>query len=256
MIKSLLASSVATLLLAGTAIAAAPSAPTSLRIESEDQFVRDYGDLVERAAPGVYQIVKGPLAGKTIAMGEAGLAYDLAGLRARTPNSLRERLLIKKRIKRLEHAGARFATLRELQSRGGAKLASYGTLPCWYHNWSNGTQTYYYAVAFVNATAEYYLDNGGGGLNYYYARASASASGHVATPPNVPYWSGVISTSALAWNHHTGALVQRYGYGSATAVSTGYVYSGPDFSHDLGASATVEGEGDCFGYVSISDALN
>lgn len=68
--------------------------------------------------------------------------------------------------------------------------------------------------------------------------------------------SGVVSTFALAWNHNTGVLVQRSGYGSSSSVSTGDVYSGPAFSHNLDASSTVEGEGDCVGYLSIDDHLN
>lgn len=252
--KTLLTTTLAALCTLPAAAADRP-ADGSLRIESEAQFARDYGDLVERAGPGVYQIVKGPLAGKTIAMGEAGLAYDLAGLRARTANSLRERMWIKARIKHLEQVGARFATLRTLPARGIAKVSSFGTLPCVYHNPRTNIATFYLGSTYVNATAQYYLDNGGGGLNPYYARAAAAASGVVSPPYGVPYGSGVMSAFALAWNHNSGALVQRFGYGPNASAATGFVYSGPDFSHNLEASASVEGEGDCYGYVSISDTL-
>lgn len=57
-------------------------AADSLRIESEVQFVRDYGDQIEQVGPGVYQVVSGDLAGKTVAIGETGLEYDLNAQRA------------------------------------------------------------------------------------------------------------------------------------------------------------------------------
>lgn len=253
--KISLAASLASLLLAGNALAADAPKANGFRIESEGQFARDYADSVERIDAGVYLVTKGPLAGKTITMGEAGLAYDLAALRARVPESLRERAQIKSRIKRLEGVRTRYAALHTLQSRSAAKASTSSSLPCVYYNPRNGTPTYYSAFAYVNATAEYYMSNGGGGLNYYYARASATASGTVNRPGNVPYGSGVLSAYAIAWNHQTNVMVQQFGYGPSASAGTGYVYSGPAFSHDLEAAAGVEGEGDCYGYVSISDAL-
>ena len=48
----------------------------------------------------------------------------------------------------------------------------------------------------------------------------------------------------------------RGAHGPALASrTTGYVYGGPAFFHDLFASANVTGEGDCYGYVSISDSM-
>lgn len=41
----------------------------------------------------------------------------------------------------------------------------------------------------------------------------------------------------------------------SASASTGYVYSGPAFSHNLTAKAAVYGMGNCFGYVSISDTM-
>lgn len=253
--KISLAASLASLLLAGNALAADAPKQDGFRIESEAQLVGDYGDQLERMAPGVYQIVKGPLAGKTISLGETGLAYDLAALRARIPESLRERAQIKSRIKRLEGVRARYATLRTLQSRSAAKASTSSSLPCVYYNPRTGTPTFYSAFAYVDATAGYYMSNGGGGLNYYYARASAGASGTVNRPYNVPYGSGVVSVYAIAWNHQTNTVAQQFGYGPSASAGSGYVYSGPEFSHNLEAAAGVEGEGDCYGYVSISDAL-
>jgi hypothetical protein len=42
----------------------------------------------------------------------------------------------------------------------------------------------------------------------------------------------------------------------SVAAGTGaYVYSGPAFAHNLDASSSVRGIGDCFGYVAISDSM-
>lgn len=250
-----LAATLAAALLAGHALAADAPKADGFRIESEDQFARDYGDIAERAGPGVYQIVQGPLAGKTVAMGEAGLAYDLATLRAQTPKSLRERAQIKARIKQLEAVRARYAQLRVLEARSAVRKSANSLLPCFYRNPKTNATTWYNAFASVNATAGFYMDNGGGGPNYYYARASAFADGTVIRPYGVPVGTGTVTVYATASNVNTGQTVQRASGGISAGVSTGYVYSGPDFSHNLTASASVYGNGDCFGYLSISDAL-
>lgn len=240
----------AALLFAGHA-----SAAETLRIESEAQFARDYAGQTMRVAPGVYQMTRGPFAGKTVAMGENGIAYELAGLRARIPASLRERALIQTRIKRLERSQARYAKLREIQARSATKASTTSTLPCHYYNPRTNSTVFYSAFASVQATTEYYMSNGGGGLNPYYARASASASGSVSRPSNVPYGSGMVSIYALAWNRQTNTVDQYFNYGAMVSGGAGYVYSGPNFSHDLEATAGVEGEGDCFGIVTITDTL-
>lgn len=248
--KITLAVSLVSMLIAGNTLAA-----DGFRIESEAQLVRDYGNQLEPLAPGVYQIVSGALAGKTITIGETGLAYDLAALRAQTSRSSPLRAQMKTEIRKLEVIRARFGKLRELQARDLSKKSATGSLPCYYYNPWNGNYIYYSGFANVNATTEFFLSNGGGGLNYYYARASASAIGSVSSAYGVPYGNGFVSVSAIAKNLNTGQTVQRSTIGSGVGVSTGYVYSGPDFSHNLTASASVYGNGDCFGYVSISDAL-
>lgn len=248
--KHALSISLASLLLAGSAQAA-----EKLRISSEEQFAREYADRIELMAPGVYQIVKGPLAGKLVSLGEAGLDHDLTALRARVPTSVRERAVIQARIKRLENTRARYSKLHQLQARDTTRASTSSTLPCYYYNPRTNSTIYYSAFATVEATTEYYMSNGGGGLNPYYARASASAFGSVSRPGNVPYGSGMVSIYALAWNHDTSTLNQYFNYGAIASGGTGYVYSGPVFSHNLEATAGVEGEGDCFGYVSISDTL-
>jgi hypothetical protein len=242
---------VAALLFAGHA-----SAAETLRIESEDQFNRDYGHLVERHAAGVYQFVAGPLAGKTVTLGKAGLLHDLAALRAQVPTRAQERVFLKQRILRLERSLARIAKFEAGIGGDTMRKTSSATFPCAYVSPTTNRTIRYSAAATAVATTEYYLSNGAGGLNTYYGRASATAAGSVARPSGVPLGSGVVSTFALAWNHNTGVLVQRSGYGSSSSVSTGYVYSGPAFSHNLDASSTVEGEGDCVGYLSIDDHLN
>jgi len=188
-------------------------------------------------------------------MGQAGLAYDLAALRAQTPKTMRERLQLRADIKRLEGIAARYTKLNQLLAADTSKKQTAGTLPCWYRDPWTGRSTYYNAYAQVNATTEYYMDNGGGGLNPYYARASATASGTVFRPYGVPSFSGTVSVYAVAKNVYTNQTVTRSSYGTSVGVGTGYVYSGPEFSHNLTATASVYGSGDCFGYISISDAL-
>lgn len=240
--------------LASFALAGSAFAADGLRIESEDQFVRDNADRIDRHAPGVYQIVRGPLAGKTLSIGETGLAYDLAVLRAEVPSSTRERAQLKQRIGQLERIQSRFALLATRQD-GQARKSTSGSFHCYYDDWRTNRTIFYTGYASVSATTEYYMDNGGGGLNPYYARASATANGWVSRPAGVPT-SVSVSAVAYAKNHHTGQTVSRPVIGVTSAgTSTGYVYSGPDFSHHLDATGTVSGVGDCFGYVSISDTL-
>lgn len=243
---------VAALLFAGHAFAADTPRADGFRIESEDQFARDYADMIERIDTGVYLVTKGALAGNTITLGESGLAHDLATLRARVPASARERAMLQSRAKRLARTAERFERQR---SNTTTRANSSGIIRCSYYNWSTRQTIWYTGSAFVSATAEYYMSNGGGGLNPYYARAIAGAGGSVSPPPGVPFGSGALSAHAVAWNHNTNVIAQKFGYGSFPSANTGYVYSGPDFSHNLEAFSGVEGEGDCFGYVGISAIL-
>lgn len=247
--KSILAAALASLVFAGNAMAA-----DGLRIESEAQFVRDYGDRIEQIGPGVYLIVAGELAGKTVSIGEAGLAYDISVQRGQLTGSRRVKTQTQALIRQMEGVRARYAKLHAHQAADtSTRKATAGSFPCFYSSGSNSV--WYYGYAQVNATTELYLDNGGGGLNFYYARASASASGYVSRPFGVP---NTISLSvwARAENKDTGQVVQRNTVGiSSAGISTGYVYSGPAFGHNLSASASVSGAGYCFGYISISDSM-
>lgn len=247
--KNILAATLASLVFAGSAIAA-----DGLRIESEAQFVRDYGDRIEQVGPGVYLIVAGELAGKTVAIGEAGLAYDIGVQRQLLSAPGRVKTQAQALIRQMEGARARYAKLRAHQAADtSTRKAAAGSFPCFYSSGNNSI--WYSGYAQVNATTEFYLDNGGGGLNYYYARASANASGFVSPPAGVPAFASV-SASAIAKNLYTGQTIQRSRPGTYSAsASTGYVYSGPEFSHNLTAQAAVYGMGNCFGYVSISDAM-
>lgn len=242
----------AALMFAGNAFAADAPRTEGFRIESEDQLARDYAGSVERIDTGVYLVTQGALAGQTITLGESGLAYDLAALRARIPGSARERSALKSWIKRLERTAARFERERSSTATRANRL---GIIFCSYFNWSTRQTIQYTGSAYVSAVAEYYMSNGGGGLNPYYARAAASAHGSVSPPPGVPFGSGALSAHAVAWNHNTNVIGQQFGYGSYPNVSSGFVYSGPDFSHNLEAFSVVEGEGDCVGYVGISATL-
>lgn len=247
--KYVLAGALAALFSAGNAAAA-----EGLRIESEAQFVRDYGDRIEQIGPGVYLIVGGELAGKTVSLGEAGLSYDIDVKRGQLMGSSRGKAQTRATIRQMENVRARFKQLRAYQAiDAGARKAASGSFPCVY--WSGGRATWYNGFAQVNATTEFYLNNSGGGFNWYYARASASASGYVIKPFNVPT-SFSLSANVIAKNLFTGQVVQTNVPGlSSAGASTGYVYSGPEFSHNLYALASVNGIGNCFGYVSISDTM-
>lgn len=237
-----------------THAADAPDA-AGFRIESEPQFLRDYGPQVERVAPGVYQIVRGPLAGRTVTLGEAGLAYDLAALRAETPRTRHGRAQRTSRIRQLEAVQARYGTQTAITGGDVAKRNLVWVFHCSYQP-LNGKLVNYTGSASLFATAEYYLSDGGGGLNLDYARARAGGTASVSAPVQVPYGSGSISLTVRAENRLTGQVVQRLGLAPPTAVvDTGYVGSGPSFGHDLTARATAIGGGNCFGYASISDAL-
>ena len=235
-----------------SAAAADRPADGSLRIESEAQFVRDYASQTERLAPGVYQMTAGPLAGKVVTMGESGLAYDLAQLRATKPASLAERRIVRERIKLLETAQARYRRWHALQARSPAKLTQYTVFSC--ATYENGHYYSYYATANLQATTEYLIDNGSGQPNPYYARAYANAYGSVGYLPN-HFVFGTLSAYTLAWNKYSGEKVERSSNGMNVAAGTGDVYSGPNFVHDLQATASVLASGECAGYASISDAL-
>lgn len=260
--KILLAGSLATLAFAGHATAAGAPASDSFRIESEAQFNRDYGDRIERVGPGVYQVTGGELAGKVIAIGEAGLAYDLDEQRAIAADSAsprHARLAARQQIRKLEGVQARYAKYHAQATRDRSNTAAksgYSTLLCSYWPLGGSSRIYYTGYGVVSATTALYLDRGDGQLNPYYARASASASGGVSIPIGVPM-STSVWVNAYAQNVQTGQLVTRSLPGIFSAgVSTGYVYSGPAFFHDLRASASVTGTGNCVGYISVSDRID
>lgn len=252
-----LAVALTSLFIAGIALAAEQPRADGLRIESEAQFVRDYGQRIEPVGPGVYLFVDGALTGKTISIGEAGLAYDidvqrqrLIGVgRPRAKNAVETRAF----IRQLETVRTRYRQLQAFQAMDttSRKYAT-GTFPC--YRWVFGTLRQWNATGNLWTGAGLYLDNGGGGLNYYYALAFADASGQALSPSGVPVSNSIIAT-VRAENQLTGQVVQRTNTGVYSAsASTGNVYSGPEFSHKLYAIATVSGTGNCFGYVSISDS--
>lgn len=249
--KNLLAAGLASLVFAGGAMAA-----NGVRIESEAQFVRDYGDSIEQVGPGVYLFVSGKLAGKTVSIGEAGLAHDLNVQRTRRPADSAAKAQSRALIRQMEETRARYRELRTRQARDiGTKAYFASSFPCSYRPWRGGNTVYYSGYADVEATAGLYMDNGGGGLNWYYARAQANASGSVFPPFSVPV-SPSFHVGVHAANNDTGQIVQYSATGyTGAGLGTGYVYSGPAFSHNLFAVATVTGIGNCFGYVSISDSF-
>jgi hypothetical protein len=251
--KTLVTGAIASIAFAGSAFAA-----DGIKIESEAQFVRDYADQIEQVGPGVYQVVSGKLAGKTISIGEAGLQYDISEQRAlvgRAAKTTRARAANKEMLRKLEGVQARYAELRALTANDAAtRVAASGSFPCYYWGGS-GFPVWYSGYAFLDATTELYRDRGNGTLNWYYARASASAYGGVNAPYNVPAGFSLVA-DASAQNLQTGETISDYSMGVwSINVATGYVYSGPVFSHNIRASASVSGIGNCWGYVSVSDKI-
>jgi hypothetical protein len=255
--KTMIATTLAASLLAGQALAAPPVANDSFRIESEDQFVRDYGDRVEKLAPGVYQVTRGALAGRTISLGESGLAFDLALLRAQVPGALAERRQLHKQIRLLQQTQQRYllARSRTPSSGAAAKATRTGTFPCQYMPPGASVPVLYSGSATVTADVSLYLLRNDGFYNPYYARGIGRASGQILRPPGVPATISVLAY-ASAHERQLGQPVTRESFGIDNAsVNSGYVYSGPTFYHNIIATASVHGRGDCYGYVSVSDSM-
>ncbi len=245
--------------IASVAFAGNALATDSLRIESEAQFVRDYTGLIEQVGPGVYQIIGGDLAGKVVTIGEAGLNYDLNALRARSaelPKSSSAKTDNDAHIQKLEEQKTRYAQLRmQIASSDEEKFRIYTSISCSYWPYNSPRPTWYSGFVEIYAATEYYLDRGNGTLNPYFARAGAAASGYVNRPFNVPP-SVSLFADALVYNAYNAQSVSPSSIGfSSVSVGTGYIYSGPNFSHNLYASSSVQGTGNCFGYVSISDSM-
>ncbi len=259
MMKTLLAGAIASLMLAGNALAADGAKKDGFRIESEAQFVRDYGDQIEQVGSGVYQIVKGKLAGKTISIGEAGLRYDLSARRAHVDTAAKSgkaEAASNAIIRRLEGVQARYDELRAASTgEASTRQAGSGSFTCRYSSPFTKALIWYSGYASIDATTELYLDRGDGTLNRYYARASANAYGWVNAPFNVPASISLVA-DAYAQNVKTGQVISQTVPGVLSAsASTGYLYSGPVFYHNINASAAVSGVGNCFGYVSIADSI-
>jgi hypothetical protein len=245
--------------IASVAFAGNALATEGLIIESEAQFVSEYGNQIEQLGPGVYQIISGDLAGKTVEIGEAGLDYALSTERAYAtdlPKSSSAKTDSDARIQKLQEEKARYAQFKSiLAADPSQKSRINSTISCMYWPWNSTSPTWYGGIVQVSATTEFYLDRGNGTLNWYYARAGASANGYVTQPYGVPV-SGSLSANASAYNAYTGQSVFRTAIGTTSVlIGTGYIYSGPNFSHNLSASASVSGYGNCFGYVAISDKM-
>lgn len=244
--KALSFAVLAALSTAGNAIAA-----DGLLVQNEDQFSRDYAGRTEIVAPGVYRITAGEFAGKTVAIGDAGLAHDLQLHRERATKSGKPgaSAQIVRELERVQARQSGGKPAGEVQTRA----SNSGGISCAVRNYS-GSTSYFSGFAFVNANAELYLSNGGGGFNYYYARAYADATGEVFKPSNVP--SNIyLAAGAVAENRQTGqVLSQSANGGTFVDVASGTVFSGPTFSHDLVAFSYVSGRNGCSGYVSVSDS--
>ena len=256
------------ILVAGLAVSGNASADDGFKIETEAQFENDYSGQVEKISPGVYLVVNGPSSGKTVSIGRSGLEYDLSiqrtrvadGILAGAPDHIAAQTIVK-----LEEALSRYAEFDQLLGNATRQSTpafhSFTCISRIFGSTSEDTDhsavwttTFYHATAYLDAHVEFYIDNGGGGWNHYYARSSASAYGNVWRPFNVPFNRGGLSMTAYAKNRRTGVTAFESG---TTAVpvplSTGYV-TNFNWTHTLFAEATAIGYGDCFGYASVSDS--
>lgn len=227
-------------------------------IRSETQFAEDYAEIIEKVADGVYLFTDGDLAGKVVAIGLAGLEYDIA----RQHDALRQSKASGKGAKEvaqlLQRLEEQRAGYRKAKETNNAKAFDSGVIFCSAHYYDPWSRTWKYATwhgwATVEATAELYADRGDGSFNWYYARASASANAYTyGRPFGVPYYGPETWVQAKATNRLTGET--KLLEGPYAGASTGYVYSGPVFSHDLEASAFAGGSGNCWGYASVSDEM-
>lgn len=256
------------MLITALAVSGNASADDGFKIENEAQFENDYSGQVEKIGPGVYLVVNGPSAGNTISIGRSGLEYDLRiqrervadGILAGTPDVIAAQAVVK-----LEEALSRYAEFDQLMSNATRQSTPVARIfTCISRTFSSTsedtehpaawTTTFYHATAYLSADVEFYIDNGGGGWNHYYARSKAGAFGDVRPPYNVPFNRGGLSMTVHAKNKRTG--VTAFESGTTTfpiPLSTGYV-TNFNWTHSLFAEATAIGYGDCFGYASVSDS--
>lgn len=242
---------------------AAPAVATRIdgeriRYESEAQFQRDYGAKAERLAPGVYLMNDGPFAGKTVSMGIAGLQYDLAVLQARareTGLKAAERGDLQKRIAELQRL-AREHEARQVREGFTTKARQGAGVSCWAYDYTQHRHVFYHGFAEAIAEGGLYKDRGDGTFNWYYARMYAVAVINV-YPPFGLWGNHWLNASASATNVATGETLTgtpQYTLNSAAAAS-GTLYHGPNFVHNLSATATATAGGSCWGYLSVTDTF-
>jgi hypothetical protein len=240
--------------------AAAPVDGARIRVESEAQFLRDYGTQAERLAPGVYLMNEGPFAGKTVSMGISGLNHDLAVLQRRmSEGGLQptERRQLRKRIGELQTLAREH---RSHQARSGIspKAQSTTSIPCLGYDFIRNRREFYFGYAEATVTGGLYLDRGDGTLNPYYSRMYAVAVIGGAPPSGVLVnatfnASASVTNNALVIPQTVTASPQYSAYGAG--AGTGWVYNGPSFGHNFSGTATATASGDCWGYLSISDSF-
>lgn len=255
------------IIFAALAIGGNAVADNEFQIESEAQFEQQYSGQAEKIAPGVYLIVDGPSTGKTASIGRSGLEYDLSIQRARVADAILAGTpdpYAAQSVLQLEEALSRYAELDQLMGNGTKQSPPvYHIFNCISHIYTSTsentedpaawTTVFYYATATLGADVEFYVDNGGGGWNHYYARAIAAGNGIVRRPVNLPSYLGGLRMTAYAKNKRTGVTAyESLGTSIGSWVSTGYV-TDFNWTHSLIAETTAMGYGDCFGYASVSD---
>jgi hypothetical protein len=233
------------------ASSASGAIPGRIKIESESQLVRDYGDRIERIGNGVYQVVSGPLAGKTLSIGSAGLAYDLSSLRARLPDSGPKRTKLLTLIRQLENTARRMDGASRQTNEIGIRASDGVALAC--TSPSAYGPVSYTGYGIVEAQGGFYLRNARGGFNAYYAKMTANAEGYLDMPPWADPRGNTMSVSTYAENRLSYQEDYDSFVGSGWIATSSEVFSGADFSHDLYGYAFVTGIGDCSGYISVSD---
>jgi hypothetical protein len=238
----------------------APIAGARIRVESEDQFLRDYGAQAERLAPGVYLMNDGPFAGKTVSMGLSGLNHDLAMLQRRmNEGGLQpaERRQLRKRIGELQTLAR---DQQSHQARGGILPKAQGatSISCWSYDFQQRRYVPYWGYAEAIVTGGLYKDRGDGTFNWYYSRMYAVAVIN-AHPPFGVFGNSWFNASASVTNNalvtpQTVTATPQYS-GNGAGAGTGWVYNGPSFVHNFSGTATASASGDCWGYLSVSDTF-
>lgn len=243
--KTILFASLIAAGLSGQALAIDLPDSKTLRIESEAQFVRDNAERIERVGDGVYLFVSGSLAGRTVSIGKAGLAFDMKAIRARIETSGKASDAQRKQLSRMQQAADAFAQEALVPDQVETRAAAGGALTCLLFTEKGVRLLSGSAVVEVNAEFALPIRLG------YYAYADAWAFGQVDIAPFGFSQPGLVVAEASAHNVLENEDSEDIGIGPSGAQAYAAVSSGPAFNHDVSSFARVYATGDCWGYVSL-----